>query len=230
MNFYDELIKEIRKMITEDRLEEAKKRIYEELAIAYVPGAVLEELTSLLDEIDQNEDRELEHLSSSKIRAYLLSDDRRKQLRAANELNRLNVRDYLDLIHSFLGSADGDAEVKTMVVATLIDQEISEEFKLLKGGMEYDFIPRFVMKVEDSDGYQAAKAYFDKYLFKNPTYFHLALDLFSKEAYHALPLNIDSDEATIMADNIIRHIFRLFDDETALKDYKDQRGEDVVMH
>ena len=76
MNFYDELIKEIRKMIAEDRLEEAKKRIYEELAMAYVPGAVLEELTSLLDEIDQNEDRELEHLSSSNIRAYLLSDDR----------------------------------------------------------------------------------------------------------------------------------------------------------
>lgn len=230
MDFYTELIASIKQMIEEKQFDEARKRINEELAMYYVPGAVEENLLSLLDEIDALSPIKDENLSIEEVIAYL-DLDREHQIIAANYFDRLNIREYLDVIETFFLNPKGDDEVKTMLVATLIDQEVNEEIKLTKAGIDYSFIPRYVMRVEESDGYITAKEHFDEVFFKNPSFYNLALELFTKEAYHSLPVNIESDEAMIIAHNIVCHIYRLFDDEDGLNQYELSYGNDEqIVH
>ena len=220
MNFYDELIEKIEKSINDGDYEDAKNVIYHELMMAYVPGAIEEQLKQFLDRIDSLSEPVSDSLSLDKIVDYLKNGDRDHQVAAANALDRLNLREHLDLVENYLTAEDKDDDAKTLIIASLIKQEISTELKLVKEGMEISFIPRYILPVEESDGFIAAQKYFDQYLFKNPSYYNLAIELFLKQAYRSLPINIDEDESSVMADNIIKHIYRLFDDQDGLKDYE----------
>lgn len=230
MNFYEELIQSIEKLIDEKKYEEARAKIIDELSMPYVPNDIYETLESFMDKLEELVPSKGDSLSDEDIIEYLKSDDRSLQLIAVNYLDRMNLREYLDIVSEFLVSSNGDDEVKTMLISSLINQEIGEEIKVDKSGMEYEFIPKYVMSVEESDGYLRAVVRFDEVLFKNPTYYNLAIELFTKEAYRALPVNIDDDEALVMADNIIRHIYRLFEDEEALNEFRSISNEQIILN
>lgn len=231
MDFYEELISSIKELIEEKKYDEARKKINDELTMAYVPMSVEETLLTFLDRIDELSPTREKELSIDEIIAYLNSKDLQQQVIAANYFDRLNVRDYLDVIEEFLLSEYGYDEAKTMLVSTLIDQEIKEEIKMNKDGMNYKFIPYYIIKVEESDGYLKAMKIFDKELFKNPSYYKMAVQLFTNKAYESLPINIDEQEAKDMAYMIIRHVYRLFDDKEGLESLHDSIiNEDNFVH
>ena len=213
MDFYEELIASIKELIEAKKYEEARNRINEELLMPYVPGYVMEELQDFLDELDYLSPRKEDGLTVDEAIMYLKSDDIKYQFLAANYFDRLNIRDYLDVIEENLQSDKVYDDVKVALVSTLINQEIKEEIKMNKEGVEYKFIPYYVIKVEDSDGYLKALEIFKEEFYKNPSYYNMAVELFTSQAYKYLPLNIEEQEGADMAHNIIKYIYRLFEED-----------------
>ncbi|MGN1405616.1 MAG: hypothetical protein ACI4WM_05060 [Erysipelotrichaceae bacterium] len=202
MDYYKELVSNIEKALESGDYERAQKLIDDELALPYVPKDVLNRLNdfkAMLPEKDINKT-----LSEDEIREYLKNNEY-KQLVAVEQLNKLNLREYYDLCNEYLKS-DGFINAKVLLVESLVRQEISDEYTMLRDGLEYDFIPRYVMLPEESEGYNVALKILSDHYMKEPSYFLMARDLLYKECFLALPVSYIKEEGEMLAENIISYL------------------------
>ena len=142
--------------------------------------------------------------NEEEIREYLKGNEYR-QLVAVEQLNKLNLREYYDLCNEYLKS-DGFINAKVLLIESLVRQEISDEYTMLKDGMLFNFIPRYVMLPEESEGYNTALKILSDYYMKEPSYFLMARDLLYKDCLMALPLSYIREEGEMLARNIISYL------------------------
>ena len=88
-------------------------------------------------------------------------------------------------------------------------------------GMEYSFIPKYLLPVEQSDGYLEGKGIIEDEFMKNPSMLELAKELLFKETIMKLPINLDRDEGRIVAYDIIRYIYGSFGDRDSLNKFNE---------
>ena len=202
MDYYKELVSNIEKALESKDYELAERLINDELSLLYVPKDIsdkLNEFKQLLPRKDINKSS-----SEEEIREYLNGDDYH-QLVAVDQLNKFNLREYYDLCNEYLKS-DGFINAKVLLIESLVRQEISDEYTLRRDGLEYSFIPRYVMLPEESEGYNLALKVLSDYYMKEPSYFLMAKDLLYKECFMALPLSYIKEEAEMLAQNIISYL------------------------
>ena len=202
MDYYKELVSNIEKAIESADYDKASKLIDDELSLPYVPKDVLEKLREFKENIPAEDINRT--LSEEEIREYLKGNEYR-QLVAVEQLNKLNLREYYDLCNEYLKS-DGFINAKVLLIESLVRQEISDEYTMLKDGMLFNFIPRYVMLPEESEGYNTALKILSDYYMKEPSYFLMARDLLYKDCFMALPLSYISEEGEILARNIISYL------------------------
>lgn len=207
MNYYQEVIDKIEKLLSQEKYEEASLIVNEELSVAYVPNDFLNKLNEYLGIIKQNI-----HISTSlsddELEKYLFLDNEH-QLVAVSELCKKNLRDYIPLCNRYL-SSDTFKNGKVFLIDSLINQEINEEMKYIQDGIEYSFIPKYILPIESSDGYiHADKIISDVYL-KEPSKYKMAKELLFKECLMSLPINYDYEEGSIIAQKIIKYIDNAF--------------------
>jgi len=203
MNYYDELITKIEELINAEQYEQAKNIIDNELTMAYIPRDIEEKLKGYLCNINL-ETRRNDSLDDEKIEKYLFLDDSH-QLLAVDQLNNKNLRDYIDLCNKFLIS-NGNRNAKALLIDSLIRQEINEEINLIIDGMEYHFIPKYIIPFEQSDGYLACDKLLSEFYLKDPSKLIMAKQLLFKEAMLNLPINIEKEEAPVICDKITKYI------------------------
>ncbi len=73
-------------------------------------------------------------------------------------------------------------------------------------GIEYEFIPKFLLTIEESDGFISGNKYLNEYYLKEPSKLDLAKNLLYKEMMLLLPINQDENEGLIIAQNITKYI------------------------
>ena len=202
MDYYKELVSNIEKAIESADYDKASKLIDDELSLPYVPKDVLERLREFKEKIPAKDINRT--LSEEEIREYLKGNEYR-QLVAVEQLNKLNLREYYDLCNEYLKS-DGFINAKVLLIESLVRQEISDEYTMLKDGMLFNFIPRYVMLPEESEGYNTALKILSDYYMKEPSYFLMARDLLYKDCFMALPLSYISEEGEMLARNIISYL------------------------
>lgn len=202
MDYYKELVSNIEKAIESADYDKASKLIDDELSLPYVPKDVLEKLREFKENIPAEDINRT--LSEEEIREYLKGNEYR-QLVAVEQLNKLNLREYYDLCNEYLKS-DGFINAKVLLIESLVRQEISDEYTMLKDGMLFNFIPRYVMLPEESEGYNTALKILSDYYMKEPSYFLMARDLLYKDCFMALPLSYISEEGEMLARNIISYL------------------------
>lgn len=202
MDYYKELVSNIEKAIESADYDKASKLIDDELSLPYVPKDVLERLREFKENIPAEDINRT--LSEEEIREYLKGNEYR-QLVAVEQLNKLNLREYYDLCNEYLKS-DGFINAKVLLIESLVRQEISDEYTMLKDGMLFNFIPRYVMLPEESEGYNTALKILSDYYMKEPSYFLMARDLLYKDCFMALPLSYISEEGEMLARNIISYL------------------------
>ena len=78
-------------------------------------------------------------------------------------------------------------------------------------GMEYEFIPKYLLPVEESDGFLSGSRYINEVYMKEPSKIRIALDLLYKEAILSLPLNLDEEEGIIAAERIVEYVDKAFE-------------------
>ena len=202
MDYYKELVSNIEKAIESADYDKASKLIDDELSLPYVPKDVLERLREFKENIPAEDINRT--LSEEEIREYLKGNEYR-QLVAVEQLNKLNLREYYDLCNEYLKS-DGFINAKVLLIESLVRQEISDEYTMLKDGMLFNFIPRYVMLPEESEGYNTALKILSDYYMKEPSYFLMARDLLYKDCFMALPLSYIMEEGEMLARNIISYL------------------------
>ena len=202
MDYYKELVSNIEKAIESADYDKASKLIDDELSLPYVPKDVLEKLREFKENIPAEDINRT--LSEEEIREYLKGNEYR-QLVAVEQLNKLNLREYYDLCNEYLKS-DGFINAKVLLIESLVRQEISDEYTMLKDGMLFNFIPRYVMLPEESEGYNTALKILSDYYMKEPSYFLMARDLLYKDFFMALPLSYIREEGEMLARNIISYL------------------------
>lgn len=205
MNYYEETLEKINKHLNNKEVDEALKLIEKELEAPYLPKEFNNELIRLY-----NENRKVESfkLDDDNLEDYLYST-KEKQLIAVDYLNNKNLRDYLDICNKYLCS-EGFINAKVLLVDSLIRQEIGEEINMTNNGLEYSFIPKYLLPIEESDGYLSGKKYLEDIYLKEPSKLKMGIDLLYKELILNLPVNLIDEEGLILAKKIEEYINKAF--------------------
>lgn len=206
MTYYDELVKNIQDLIIEEDFDEAKRLIKNELKMPYVPREIEERLKDFLA-MCPNESH-FRQLSDEELSEYL-NGNPEQQLRAVQELDGKNLRDYIDICNKYL-SGDGFINAKVLLIESLVRQEISDEITYVNDGSEYKFIPRYIMLPEESYGFKIAlKILFDKFM-KDPSMFEMSKTLLYKDCLLALPISFIDEEGEELANRIYKFVVDAF--------------------
>lgn len=211
MNYYDEILLKIEKLINDNK-EEARKLVENELSQPYIPREVEEKLLNYKQELKESSIKK--ELSDEDIVEYL-NGSKEKQLLAVSVLDGKNLRDYIEICNEYL-KGDGFINAKVLLVDSLIRQEIGDDIYLNKDGLEFNFIPKFQLSIEESDGFISGNKYLEDHYLKDPSKLQMAKSLLYKELMLQLPINVEDSEGIIIAKDIIEYI------EDAFNGIKDQ--------
>ncbi len=207
MNYYDEVIEKITKLINDEEYEEAGRLIANELEMPYVPKEAEERLHELLDELHYLNPVE-KKLSDTKIEQFLFSDNDH-QLLAVNELDHRNLREYIPLCQQYL-SSDGFANAKALLIDSLIAQQIDHVFSCGKGQEKISFNPSAMKRVNETYSYELCLGKIYENYLKEPSKAKLAEQLLYKEFLMTLPLVIEEKDCDRLTEKIVSFIDQAF--------------------
>ena len=208
MGYYEETLNKIDKYIDDNNLDEAKRLIENELSISYVPLDFEKALLERAETIKELSPDKNHSLSDEQIIDYL-NKDIDHELMAVDALSKRNLRDYEDIVNDYL-SKDGDIYPKVLLVDSLIRQEISYEVKMNNNGIDYTFIPKYQLTIEESDGYLKGLELLEDYYLKEPSKYQLAKELLYEQMLLVLPLNCDEDEGIYYGNKVKEYIDNCF--------------------
>ena len=211
MNYYQELIVNIKKNIDNMELDNALIKINEELKMPYVPKEIIEELNELLVTIKNLKiDNHKSKLYQIEDIEKMLEGDDINQLIGINILTEKNLREYHELINDYFSKGTNN-QAKSILIDALIRQEINQTYYIRKDDMDMEFNPRYCECIEDTDSFQLAYAKIkDLYESNYPSYLKIGFDLLVKQYYEALPMTFCEDEVYELVSNIDKEITKMF--------------------
>ena len=111
------------------------------------------------------------------------------------------------------------------MIETLIDQQISNEFRILYEGQEIVFIPRYAEKPQDTEGFVEAKRLLSKWFeSSNPSFMKLCEQLLIQECFLMLPMAYDFMEAESLALSIVESVSNLLDEGETMNELMKDLG------
>ena len=136
----------------------------------------------------------------------------KSQLAAASILVTRNLRECLIEIKDYL-SKDPCPEAAALLIEGLAEQEISDEFTLIKNGVEYTFWSDDIVPIHKSEGFLKAQSYLEDWLENDhPDFYEMAKTLLIHEVYVFLPLSYDEDEAEDLALAMLKQVSDMMDE------------------
>ena len=212
-DYYSEILSEIDSLIDDGEPEAAMAAIRRELRMPYIPADIepqlkqrLRDLTYLLSEKKETSEPPLEKILQG------LRGKEAEQLAAAARLASRNLRDCLPEIQDYLAS-DPCPEASAMILESIAEQEIRDEFVMVRGGVEYTFFGDSMTPVAQSAGFLRADRYLKEWLENDhPDFYSMARTLLIHEAYMFLPLSYEEDEAKELALEMLEKVSAMMDD------------------
>ena len=230
-NYYDEILTEIENLIKEGKYDDANFLVQKELNMPYIPVDVEQKLKSFKRELNY-------HLSDEKeIREDSLDSLLRKlkgkpksQLAAASILVTRNLRECLIELKDYL-SKDPCPEAAALLIEGLAEQEISDEFTLIKNGVEYTFWSDDIIPIHKSAGFLKAQSYLKDWLENDhPDFYEMAKTLLIHEVYLFLPLSYDEDEAEDLALAMLKQVSDMMDEGEIYRKVSKQLAYAKTLH
>ena len=213
-NYYNECLEKIEKLIQEGNLKEASKLIEEELSMPYVPIEFEEKLKELKKETLPPKSRKM--LSDEELEEYIEKGEI-FQLMVVKELKERNIRNYVELIQRLFDTTESTL-VTISLIEICIDQQLTEEFKIKKDGLDVHFIPAACVLPQDSEGFESCLDYLKEWLEnEDPTLYDLCKQSALKEAYLHLPFEIEEEESEAMAYAIVLYVAEMMECEEMVK-------------
>lgn len=205
--YYDDIIKNVEKLLKESSFQDAYKLLEEELSMPYIPQNIEDKLVDMYHKC-RNE------LQLNTIKAYseedvdtLLCGNLEEQFLAIEQLKKSNIRNHFEAIQICL-SSNVNAFVRAMLIEAMMEQNITDEFITNVEGLEVTFSPCAIEPPMEAEGVNEAIHYLREWFENdNPTFTMMCVETLVKEAYMRLPFNIDEEEGKAIASGIARYVF-----------------------
>ncbi len=206
MSYYDELIQEIQEAIHTGDRDEAAYLIRRELSMPYVPVETEQKLQELKKELRYIKSEQYES-GEPGTDALLrrLKGKPQSQIRAAAALCDRNLRQITDELRDWLAK-DPQPEAASLVIDALGEQEIAEEFMVVRDGIEYTFSGDAVVPVVKSSGFRRGLGLIERWLAKDPSLVEMARSLLVQKCYTALPLSYEFEEGPLLAKECVEAV------------------------
>lgn len=209
MGYYDEILATIQTLLAENSFAKAYELIDQELKMPYVPLQFENELNKL-KLICQQEIPDKHQFDLNLLEDYI-NGSKKQSLIAIDQLSKLNVRNYLDMISDFLTRSEDDS-INGLLIDILIEQQINEVLTVYKDGLCYDFIPSALVRPSQAESYQLAAIILNNLLMSYPSLQKMAQQLLIEVFFKALPLSFENEESMMLALTIIHQVCVLMDD------------------
>ncbi len=122
-------------------------------------------------------------------------------------------------------------EAAALLIEGLAEQEISDEFTLIKNGVEYTFWSDDIVPVHKSEGFLKAQSYLKDWLENNhPDFYEMARTLLIDEVYVFLPLSYDVDEAEDLALAMLKQVSDMMDEGEIYQKVSNQLAYAKTLH
>ncbi|AJK51576.1 DUF3196 domain-containing protein [Mycoplasma capricolum subsp. capripneumoniae] len=132
-NYYDQILKKIKELVEKNNLTKALDIINQELEISYIPSDFEKSLYKIKREIKEKQCRQLNKTYSiSEIKALLNSKNNLDQIVGIKNLININIRLIIDEIKKYLLNTNNVYENKSLLLISLSDQQIDQEFEVFK--------------------------------------------------------------------------------------------------
>ncbi len=218
-DYYREILDEIDSLMKEDRLQQAFSLLEKELEMPYIPPEAEEKMQKMRKDLIYRmaEDREQYELSLDALLKRLKGKPQ-TQLAAAAALSERNLRSCYLEINDWL-SKDPQPEAAALIIEAIAEQEINEEFTLMKNGVEYTFWGTDVIPVAHSKGFHKAMKLLEEWIGSDhPDLFEMCRTVLIHEVYLFLPLSYDEQEGEELALSVLDQVSALMDEgETAAR-------------
>ncbi len=207
----DEIRELIDRYMKDKAYDQALILIESELAQPYLPKGYLEVYTQYKQEILSNQLPIKKHIEPEKCFEMLRSDDH--PLVALSYLKEVPLTHYANQIQD-LFDRNHDPLVIGLLIQLCIEQRLSMTFVLNRNGYRYEFIPMYVMGIEESEGFQAiVRLIREVFENDNPSLMQMCLQILMQESILHLPLNLEEDEQRPLGFAIIRYVLLAMEDK-----------------
>lgn len=216
-SYYKQWLRDIRTSIENNEIEKAYVQILEELSMPYIPLAFLRELQALKKELSSilkdKEQVQSTILDPQQILSALSLKDERV-IQALDSMSKLNLRQHIALVEEAFRVLK-DRLMISLLIRILIEQALPNEFEFNFEGTRYKIIPMSLTLPEDSDGFEIAESYLEKWCMKEPSLYQLTLQELHLQSLLLLPLVYDAHEAYDLAYEIMhKMVCALYDEQT----------------
>lgn len=210
-DYYDELKQEITTLILDKKFDEALFLVKKELQMPYIPSEfesfLLQTKKDLIYSISDNQKEMEESLDS--LFNKLFSGKPQLELYAVSKLCDRNLRVCIKEIQDYF-SKQPTPEAMALLIDAIAEQEIDEEFTIVKNGVEYSFYGDAITPVSKSKGFLLADKKLSELYVKEPSLLQLAKKILIHKAYRYLPLSYEEIEVDSLVQEIQEELDELF--------------------
>ncbi|WP_374696891.1 DUF3196 family protein [Spiroplasma endosymbiont of Polydrusus formosus] len=228
LNYYDELIDEIKELINNNDYDGAFIKINDELMMPYVPQHIEKKLKILLQEVNakirEQKPSETTVWTLAKISAILANPlDEETQLLAFQYLKDQNLRQILPVIRKYFLNKNVSNFAKIYLLYLLKKQEITEVFQVKKINGVFNLDPTKIILYKDSDQVKVVMKLLDQLVYNdNPGLYHTCLYLLETYYYNLYPYFLEHNETRELAISIIYQGHRMYGENITLQVLADQ--------
>lgn len=225
--YYDVLVAYLEALKECEEYEKAIDILVEELGMPYIPY----EYESLFNEVYDQILLEKQEMNAQFDRHQIFSVEELEKLLDRNDVNddllymaldqltQLNVRMLSPVLHRYLADESKPAFAKTLIMETLIQQQIDDEFEVHKNGHIYDFNPAISALVLERECYQGIGKHLIRVLEDdNPSLMNQCLDYLEYFLYATYPQEIYEDEYALYAAGIHYYVATMQNIEVSEED------------
>lgn len=215
MNYYDDLLCEIKQLLSESKLNEALERLNVELRMPYIPREIEEKMKNIRNEIQvelKDDNSRMVIPTDEELEELLFSKSLEEEMMAIQYIRKLRIDTYLGLLKNYLLNPIYD-DVQSLIIYLLIECGLNDEFSAKRDGMEITFIPKYCELPEESDGYVFGIEYFDDVIQKEPSLYKMCVDLLHMRLLKYLPMSYEEEEVPLLCQGIIYSVYKAMDEE-----------------
>lgn len=208
--YYEEIIKEVKKLMAKGDYQEAYEILEEELSMPYIPKESEQILISQYNECRSalNFNRREKTYDDEDI-ATLLQGSLEEQYMAVELLKKSNLRNHLEEVQAYLSKCP-HILIRSLLIEALMEQNIAEEIRMnYEDDLEITFYPCYIEAPMKTKGATlAANTLCDWFENDDPTFLKMCIDSLIKELYLRLPFNLEEDEASHLAQSVVSYVFK----------------------
>lgn len=219
--YYQSLLKDVISLFSKGEYEKVDSIIRQELSMPYVP----QDAMSILEHYEQECRPHLSRYSRASVQDIeeLTKGNTAQKEIAVNLLKASNLRQHHSDVQRLLDAEDLLQEFKGELIEALMEQKVSEPYRISKHGKTETFVPSSIIESENDPVLKEAREYLDAWLsFQNPLLLDFCLEMLNQEVLEMRPADFSGKNPKELAASLVRLVCGAMKDEEGWKALEDE--------